>query len=432
MANTLISRFADSPVMVAPSMANWLSQCLANAGAEWRNITSLMNNQAQPIKMQDDFWPAADSWISQFRPYNVVQGTLIIPVKGMLLHDFGYNIYDWATGYTYIQKAFERGMADPEVERIALMINSGGGEVAGNFDLVDRMYSMRGAKPISAFVNEHAYSAAFSIASAADQIVIPRTGGVGSVGVVTSHVDMSKRMNEAGVKVTFIHAGAHKVDGNSYEPLSKDVESRIQSRINGLYTIFVSTVARNLGLTEEAVRNTEALTYSAEDAIAIGFAQEVSPIEEALAAYSGGNSTTVGALTMSQTTEKPAEKAENTTVAVDQAALDQARTEGRKEGAQAERERIQGILGCDEASNRRDLAFHLAMNTEQPVESAKGILAASPEQAPVAAEAKAPGADFASAMSKGNPEVTDEGEGGDEGMDAGKQLIADYKAYVGE
>ena len=430
MSNTLISRFTDTPVMVAPHMAQWLGHCLADGAKAHEEL--LARQAVQAAVMQDDFWPAPDSWMASYRPYQVKGGTLSIPVKGVLVHDFGYTIGSWITGYTYIQKAFERAMSDPEVERIALMINSGGGEVAGNFDLVDRLYGLAGQKSVTAFVDEHAYSAAFSIATAAHRIVLPRTGGVGSVGVVTSHIDMSKSLDERGVKITFIHAGKHKVDGNPYEPLPPAVKSRIQSRINGLYTIFVTTVARNLGLPDEVVRNTEALTFSAEEAIDIGFAHEIAPIEEALAAYSGGNSTTVGVLTMSQTTEKPATQAENTTVAVDQAALDQARIEGRKEGAQAERERIQAILGCDEATHRHDLAFHLAMNTEQTVDVAKGILAAAPEQAPVAAVPTTPGADFAAAMTSGNPEIGDEGDAGNEGMDAGKQLIADYKAYVGE
>lgn len=127
---------------------------------------------------------------------------------------------------------------------------------------------------------------------------------------------------------------------------------------------------------------------------------------------------------MSQENQKPE------TAQVDQAALDAARAEGRKEGATAERERIQGILGCDEAKNRRDLAFHLSMNTDQSVESAKGILAASPEKVEKAEQPSKPGADFTKAMEKDNPELGADGDGGQE-ADAASQLIADYKAATG-
>src|SRR5690625_4142211 len=86
-----------------------------------------------------------------------------------MLHAVGYSFFGWATGYTYSREAFEGGMADPDGARIAMVINSGGGEVAGNFDLVDTIRGYRGQKPIEAFVDEHAYSAAFSLASRSEE-----------------------------------------------------------------------------------------------------------------------------------------------------------------------------------------------------------------------------------------------------------------------
>lgn len=422
MSNLLAARFANTPVMVCGDRADWMSNCLASVSAELKTIESRAS--AEPVAMAyDDFWPAADSWMARYRPYVVQDGTLLIPIKGMLLHDFGYQLHDWATGYVYIQKAFERGMADGSVQRIAMIVSSGGGEVAGCFDAVDRIFAMRGQKPIRAFVNEHAYSAAYAWASVADKISITRTGGVGSVGVVTSHMDVSGWNEKVGVKITFIHAGEHKVDGNPHEPLPEAVKNRMQARIDGLYNIFVSTTARNLALDEQVVRDTKALTYSAEEAVSLGFAHEIRAFDEALAAFSGGLSPTAGEETMS-TPEQAAATAK--------ADLDAARAEGRKEGATAERERIQSILGCDEAANRRDLAFHLSMNTDQSVESAKGILAASPEQAakPEKVEAADKPNAFEQAMDKGNPELGADGGGNDE-LATGESLLKDFRAANG-
>jgi len=423
MSNIFASRFADRPVMIEAGHERWLEQCLNGLSEAYANVEQQMA-ESEPVFMAgDDFWPTPDSWLAYVRPYVVKNGTLHIPVKGVLLHNYPYAVGSWATGYAYIRKAIERGLTDPEVVRIAFDINSGGGEVAGNFDLVDWIYEQRGQKPMWAFVDEQAYSAAYSVATAADKRIMPRTGGVGSVGVVTSHMDVSKALDKNGIKITFIHAGKHKVDGNPYEPLAADVKERIQVRIDGLYGIFTSTVARNLGLDEEIVRNTEALTYSAEEAIEIGFADEVRAIDEALAGFSGF-SATPGEIVMSDDTIKQQEAAQ-----VDEAALESARAEGRTEGATAERERIQAILGCDEAKTRSALANHLAMNTDQSVESAKGILAASPEDKPAEPEqaAKTP---FEEAMEKDNPDVHAEGSEGQE-VSLSQQLINDYQAATG-
>lgn len=422
MSNLLAARFADVPVMVGADRANWMTDCLRAAGAEVERLNERASSEQ--AAMIDDFWFEADDWRSSYRPYKVdASGTLLIPVKGMLLHDFGWAVGDYATGYTYVERAFNRGMADPSVQRIGFMIDSGGGEVAGNFDMVDRMYAQRGQKPVAAFVNEHAYSAAFSIASVADKVYVARTGGVGSVGVVTSHVDASGLMEKMGYKITFIYAGEHKIDGNPYAPLPEAVKNRMQARIDGLYSIFVSTVARNLGVEEQAVRDTEALTYSAEEAVSMGFAHEVRSFDEALAAFSGSRIQPAGEVTMSEANQTPE---------AIQAGLDAARAEGRKEGAQAERERIQGILGSDEAKSRGGLALHISMNTELPVEAARSVLSASPEEAkPEAAAPAAAGADFRAAMANDNPNLAAEGGENATQLSAAEQLVKDYKAATG-
>lgn len=427
MSSPLIARFNNEPVLVAPDKANWLGECVRAAQVEVGKIENRMT--VEPAKMQDDFWPAEGSWMRAFRPYNVTaDGTLVIPIKGYMAHDFGYQIYDWVTGYTYIQKAFERGMADPMVKRIAMMVNSGGGDVAGNFDLVDRIFAMRGQKPIHAFVNEHSYSAAFSIATAAEKVYLPRTGGVGSVGVLTSHVNMSKALEKYGYEITLIHAGEHKVDGNPYEALPAPVKARIQKRIESMRQLFAETVARNLGMTVEAVLATEALTYSAADAIEVGFAHEIRPIDEALAAFSGELDPTEEEDTMELTPEQ--EKAVQERITAAQAS---AKAEGLKEGAAAERTRIQGVLTSEAAQGRSGLANHIAMGTDMTVDAAVKMLEASPkEAASTTAEKKdAPnGADFRAAMEKNNPNMTAENDGSNT-TETAADPVAEFKAATG-
>jgi hypothetical protein len=94
-----------------------------------------------------------------------------------------------------------------------------------------------------------------------------------------------RQPREGGVKVTFIFAGKHKVDGNAYEPLPADVKARIQERIDELYGIFVGTVAQNRGLDEQAVRDTEALTFTASQATSNGLADAIGTLDDALAAF---------------------------------------------------------------------------------------------------------------------------------------------------
>lgn len=427
MSNVLANRFADMPVLVASGYEGWMAECI---NAVQAHIAKADADQMREFAKADDpdWWGEEGSLKAMLRPYRVENGVLQVPVKGVLLHDFSFSVFGMATGYEYIVRAFERGMEDPDVKAIAMVSNSGGGEVAGNFAAVDRLYQMRGTKPMVALVNEHAYSAAMSLASAMDRIVVARSGGVGSIGVLTAHIDRSKQVESQGVDITFIHAGEHKVDGNPYEPLPEAVRQRMQARVDGLYDIFVKTVARNRGMSEQAIRDTEALTYSAEEAISIGLADEARDFDEALAAL-GGPQATAGEVTMSQQNQSEEAK----TFA--QEDLDKARAEGKKEGAQAERERIQGILGSEEAKGRTDLAHHLSMSTAMSVEDAVATLKATPaaEAPKEEGEPTKAASHFEKAMEPGNPNIR--GEGGeaesDEETDHAAIALRDYRNATG-
>ncbi|EKB0247321.1 S49 family peptidase, partial [Escherichia coli] len=114
---------------------------------------------------------------------------------------------------------FLTALNDPDVKGICLDIDSPGGEVAGCFDLVDTIFACRGQKPVHAILSESAYSAAYALASAADRILVPRTGGVGSVGVIYVHCDMSRQMKDEGLNVTIITCGSRKAETSPLRPL---------------------------------------------------------------------------------------------------------------------------------------------------------------------------------------------------------------------
>lgn len=345
--------------------------------------------QATTAEMKsDEFWDDEDDWVSMLRPYDVQGGVLTIPVKGVLMDKMSFTFLGMMTGYEYIEKAVSRGMGDPDVKAIAFDIDSPGGAVAGNFELVENIVAQRGDKPMYAYANDSAYSAAYSIATAADEIIVARSGGVGSVGVVTAHMDMSERAAAMGVKVTFIFAGKHKVDGNPYQPLPDSVKARIQGRIDRIYGEFVGLVASNRGMEEEAVRATEALTYDASEAVSVGFADRVGAITE-MADFSEAQTENEYMTTKASAT--PA--AENTSGQITQATVDTAaataRTEGTAEGASAERERINAIIGSEEGKARPKAAMSAALKTDMTVEQATAFLADLPEEAAAAAPAAA-------------------------------------------
>lgn len=208
--------------------------------------------------------------------YDLVAGVAVIEVSGTLVKKLGeLRPYSGLCGYDGIRQNLFAALSDPKASAICLLIDSPGGEVAGCFDLVDMIHQARGSKPIWAVLDDMAYSAAYAIASAADYVTVPRTGGTGSVGIIAMHVDFSKALSDAGLKVTLIQYGARKADGAPEIPLSPEAFSAAQSMINTMGDLFVETVARNRAIPASKVRDTQASVYLGAAGVDVGFADAV-------------------------------------------------------------------------------------------------------------------------------------------------------------
>jgi len=276
----LAQRLFNVPLAIHPSKAEVVIASLSER---------LGISHIQRASMMEDDYDDDYEFSSQSRQpklgYDVVGGIGIIQIEGTLVQKLGsLKPYSGMTGYNGIRQNLYAAVNDSRVKAILLDICSPGGEVAGCFDLVDAIYQLRGKKPIWAVLNEYAYSAGYAIASAADYITVPRTGGVGSIGVITMHMDMSKAIENEGLKVTFINYGKRKTDGASELELAPEALARIQSDINQMGELFVNTVARNRNIDAEKVKSTEAATYLGQNGVDLGLADAVMAPDAAFAA----------------------------------------------------------------------------------------------------------------------------------------------------
>lgn len=256
-------------------------------------IQKLMNS---PLLLNPKFlgivsnidWLPMDS--GQKFSYDIYNNIAIIPIHGLLTkrQELFSSIFG-TTSYEEIFEAISSALDDEKVEKILLDIDSPGGEVGGLFDLVDFIYNARIQKPIYAFANDHAFSAAYAIASAASKIFINRVSGVGSIGVIATHIDVSGADKKDGIKYTTIFAGEKKNDLSPHSPLSEHAISDLQTEVNRLYEIFIETVAKNRNLSSELIRSTEAATYFGKDALTIGLADEFTDFQGCLSTLIGGN-----------------------------------------------------------------------------------------------------------------------------------------------
>lgn len=185
--------------------------------------------------------------------------------------------------YTALRDAFDELLEDEAVGAIVFRIESPGGMASGLFDLADHVHASRGTKPLHALVDDYAYSAAYGLAAACDEIWVSRTGLVGSVGAKAEHYDWSGYNEKLGLTVTPIFAGAKKNDHSPHSPISDSAREAMQAQIDDLHRLFVTSVATYRGLDAEAVRATEAGIFQGQAAIDAGLATRMGTWDDLVA-----------------------------------------------------------------------------------------------------------------------------------------------------
>jgi len=175
-----------------------------------------------------------------------IQGSLL-PFSNWLTRAFGM------TGYPDIRDALITAVEDDSVTNILLDINSPGGAANGVEDISQLITKIKAVKPVTAYTNGSMNSAAYWIGVAADKVYSSRLASVGSIGVIATHFDLTKMLEQDGVKATIFRAGEFKALGGPYEELSTKAKNVIQDRMDSLYEAFVSHVATSRGVSAKVV-----------------------------------------------------------------------------------------------------------------------------------------------------------------------------------
>lgn len=278
----LASMIFNTPQMVRD---DWLDMAVtwANQSMNLNIVNLTVGGQLQAMHDDDD--PAIEAASPSERRLQAARetGVYVLPIHGALVSRSAHlDMCTTMTSYEDIRGQLQSALNDGSVEHIALDIDSPGGSATGMIDLASEIYAARNLKPITAIVNFSAYSAAYGLASAASEIVLSNSSGVGSIGVIARHVDMSKRYESEGVKITTIFAGARKADLSSDAPLSEEAAAWLTELVQQNYAEFTDMVARNRGLTVAAVRGTEAGVYFGQQGIALGLADRIEPPQAAI------------------------------------------------------------------------------------------------------------------------------------------------------
>lgn len=177
---------------------------------------------------------------------------------------------------------------DDEIGSVVFKINSPGGGVHGVQEAADAIRELGKKKPTAAVADSMAASAAYWLASAANRVYATPSSQLGSIGVFWAHEDMSKALEDCGIKTTLVAAGKYKTEGNPFEPLSDDAKAHMQSIVDGFYGSFVKSVAKGRGVTAKDVRSGfgQGRVLNASEAVSAGLADGVKSLDAVVSAVS--------------------------------------------------------------------------------------------------------------------------------------------------
>ena len=175
---------------------------------------------------------------------------------------------------------------------VVLRIDSPGGVCSGLNQTVFKLQRMSAESgvPLVAYVDELCASAAYALACACEEIVLPPSGVAGSVGVISSMGDQVEANKRAGFNIVTITSGDRKADGHPDVSISDEAIEAEKARVDELASQFFSIVSEARGLSLATVEGFQAGIYLGQDAVKAGLASDIQSWDELIESLSTGAS----------------------------------------------------------------------------------------------------------------------------------------------
>lgn len=146
--------------------------------------------------------------------------------------------------------ALEEAFKDPQSKAIALRINSPGGspvQAGRMYNEINDLKKQYPAKRVFAVIEDLGASAAYYIASAADDIYVDQASMVGSIGVISEGFGFTDIMSKVGVERRVLTSGENKALLDPYLPVPKELEAYWKSMLSDIHQQFIGSVKRGRG-----------------------------------------------------------------------------------------------------------------------------------------------------------------------------------------
>ncbi|MDD5171812.1 MAG: signal peptide peptidase SppA [Candidatus ainarchaeum sp.] len=132
-----------------------------------------------------------------------------------------------------------------DVGAVLFVFNSPGGSVVATREVYGAVDSLN--KPSVSYFRETAASGAYYVASRTDYIISDPDALTGSIGVISTFVEMQGLFEKLGINVTVVKSGQYKDIGSSYRNMTDEEKAIMQALVDEVYQEFRGIVLENRG-----------------------------------------------------------------------------------------------------------------------------------------------------------------------------------------
>ncbi len=295
----------------------------------------------------------------------IINNVAVLRIEGIITQkaDFFTMFFGGAT-LDSLTADFKSLVDNDDIDTIVLDLDSPGGTVSGVMDFANLIFEAREKKTIISISSSIMTSAAMWIGAAAEHVLIScGTVVTGSIGVLTTHVDVSQLQADLGIKTTEITAGKEKRIASTFAPLTDAGRSSLQSQVDKIMEAFVGDIAKFRGVSEQEVKSNMAdgKIFIGDNAVKAGLVDDIKTFDLLIETISNGGSDMLFAKNKEANLQNlKAEHSDlyneavavgvdegiNSTKAHFDKSVEEAKSEGLEAGVVAERARIQGINDC--------------------------------------------------------------------------------------
>jgi protease-4 len=223
----------------------------------------------------------------------------IVAVIALIVVAIGRFALDGRTGGDHIARLWISGLIlddpardeilagiaeDRDVQALVLRINSPGGTMAGSEALFIALRKVAERKPVIAVMGATAASGGYMAALAAERIWARNSTITGSIGVILQTAEISRMLNDLGIRTEAIKSAPLKGAPSPFEPLDEGGRAASQAVVDDMYDLFLDLLAERRGLEPSAAAQlADGRVFTGRQAVANGLVDDIGGEQEALA-----------------------------------------------------------------------------------------------------------------------------------------------------